>query len=181
MAIAALLLPLLSACLPTGRHPLPPSVDGKGDDRLIGRWYFVGEREKGGLEISPAGAGRYQVHFDDRPLEREMGILPMRIDGSMFATITGYGPPEEGESAGAPHLIVRYELTDAGDILLYWMDREALAADVRAGLVEGQVEPSELWGEAVRLTADSESLAKYLTTADMARIFVATPMGLRRQ
>lgn len=180
-SVAALLLPLLSACVPDSRYPLPGSDDGKGDDRLVGRWYFAGEREKGFLEISPSGAGRYQVRFDNRPSERDVEILPTRIGGLLLATLTRYGPPKEGEPSGAPHLIVRYELTDDGDILVYWMERKALAADVRAGLIDGRVEPSELWGETVRLTADSRSLATYLAIADPARIFVVEPVGLRRQ
>lgn len=156
------------------------SGDHRGDDRLVGRWYFAGERQKGYLEISPAGGGRYHLRFDNGPHGREMEILPTQLGGLMFATITRFGPPEKDEQTGAPHLIVRYDVTGEGDILVYWMERKALAMDVRAGLIEGQVEESELWGETVRLTADSESLAAYLRTANLARIFVAEPIDLRR-
>lgn len=176
---------VLSACIPDSRHPLSDPADGQGDDRLIGRWFFVGEREKGYVDVSPAGSGRYHARVRNGPdassHETETDILPTRIDGQLFMTVTGFGPPEGGKPEGAPHLIVRYDITGEGYWLIYWMDRKALAEDIRDGLVVGEVEPSDLWGETVRLTADSQALSAYLMAADLKRIFVSEPVGLRRQ
>ncbi len=174
----------LSACVPDSRHPLPPPADGKGDDRLIGCWIFVGESDKGYLDISSVGGGRYHVVIQNGPdassHTTETDILPTRIDGQLFMTVVGFGPPEEGGPEGAPHLIARYDMTVQGDWLVYPMRLEALAEDVRVGLVAGKVSPSELWGEAVRLTADSEALAAYIAAADPTRIFADKPFHMRR-
>jgi len=184
--VLALLAPILlfSACIPDSKYPLPPAADSKGDDRLVGRWFVVGEAEKGNVDISLAGGGRYHLKItngtDVGVRKTEMDILPTRIGGESFMTVIGFGPPEEGEPEGAPHLIARYQITAQGDWLIYWMNREALAEDVRGGVVAGEVKPSDLWGETVRLTADSETLKTYLAAADPARIFVDAPVVMRR-
>lgn len=179
-----LIIVFLSACIPTSKHPLPPSTDGMGDDRLIGRWIVVGEAEKGYVDISSAGGGLYLVRIHNGPdvgaRKTEIDILPTRIGGESFMTVIGFGPPEEGEPEGAPHLIARYQITAQGDWLIYWMNREALAEDVRGGVVAGEVKPSDLWGETVRLTAGSETLKMYMASADLARIFVDAPVVMRR-
>ena len=183
-----LIVVLLSACIPTSRHPLPLPADGKGDDRLIGRWTFVGEDEKGYVEISPTGGGRYHVLMisfgkdgsDVNARKTEMDILPTRIGGQSLVTVIGiFSPANEGEPDGAPHLIARYELTAQGDLLFYPMSLEALAEDVRAGLVAGEVKPGEMWDN-VSLTVDSETLAAYITAADSERIFTGRALYMRR-
>lgn len=179
--LVAVLL-LLSACIPDSRYPLPRPADGKGDDRLIGRWIFVGEAEKGHVDISSAGGGRYHVRIQNGPdaslRKTEMDLVPTRIGGQLIMTVIGFGPPEEGGPEGAPHLIVRYAITAQGDLLIYPMNLEALAEDIRAGLVEGEVKPGEIW-ENVSLTADSEALAAYIVAADPERIFADHPIHMR--
>jgi hypothetical protein len=184
LAVLALIVPILSGCIPDSRHPLPLPAENKGDDRLVGRWIFVGESEKGYVDISPTGGGRYHVLIQNGleagSNKTETDILATRIGGLWFVTVTGFGPPEEGEPEGAPHLIARYDMTVQGDWLVYPMRLETLAEDVRVGLVAGNVSPSDLWGEAVRLTADSEALAAYIASADPARIFADKPFHMRR-
>ena len=184
--LLGLLAPVLlfSACIPDSKYPLPQPADSMGDDRLVGRWFVVGEAEKGYVDISAAGGGRYHLRITNGPdvgaHKTEMDILPTRIGGEPFMTVFGFGPLEEGEPEGSPHLIARYEITAQGDWLIYWMNREALAEDVQGGVVAGEVKTSDLWGETVRLTADSETLKVYLASADPARIFVDAPLVMRR-
>jgi hypothetical protein len=178
---------LLTACIPESKHPLPPPTDGKGDDRLIGRWVAAEEGEEGYADVSSAGGGRYKVRmtsFDedgrsDNPDITEMDILTTRIGGQWFMTVIGIDDPEEGGPDEVIHLIGRYDITAEDELLIYMMSWEALAKDVRAGLVAGEAEPGEYWDE-VMLTADSESLAAYIAAADLGRIFAGDPLPMRR-
>ncbi|MEN8197513.1 MAG: hypothetical protein ABFS30_13520 [Pseudomonadota bacterium] len=178
---------LLTACIPESKHPLPLRADGKGDDRLIGRWVAAEEGEEGYAFVSSVGGGRYKVwmtSFDeDRPGDNpditEMDILTTRIGGQWFMTVIGIDEPEEGGPDEVIHLIGRYDITAEDELLIYMMSWEALAQDVRAGLVAGEAEPGEYWDE-VTLTADSEALAAYIAAADLGRIFAGDPLPMRR-
>lgn len=178
---------LLSACIPESKHPLPLPVDGKGDDRLIGRWIPAEEGEEGYADVAAAGGGRYQVKMisydedgpNDNPDITEIEILTTRIGDQWFMTVVGIDEPDEGGPDEPLYMIVRYDITAQGDLLIRTMNLEALAEDVNAGLVAGEVKSSELW-EDVQLTADSEALAAYIAAADLERVFAGDPLPMRR-
>jgi hypothetical protein len=165
---------LLSACIPESKYPLPAPADGKGDDRLIGRWVSVEEDEKGYADIGRVDGGYYHVLIKDGPddadAETEMDIVTTLIGGQWYMTIIG---GEQTEDAGAKeprYLIARYVLTAQGELTIQLMSSEAVAEDVRAGRVAGEVKPGEHRDD-VLLTAESEALAAYIAAADPDRIF----------
>ncbi len=178
---------LLSACIPESKHPLPLPVDGKGDDRLIGRWIPAEEGEEGYADVAAAGGGRYQVKMisydedgpNDNPDITEMEILTTRIGEQWFMTVVGIDEPDEGGPDEPLYMILRYDITAEDDLLIRPMNWKALAPDVRAGLVAGETKPGEYW-EDVHLTADSEALAAYIAAADPERIFAVEPLPMRR-
>lgn len=177
-------LVLLSACIPDSRYPLPPPPDGKGDDRLIGRWVSEEENEKGYADVAPAGGGYYHVLIKDGPddtdAETEMDIVTTSIGGRWYMTMIGAEQTEEAGSKEPRYHIAHYDFTAQGELAIQLMSWEALAEDVRAGRVAGEVKPGEHWDD-VLLTAGSEALAAYIAAADPDRIFAGVLLAPMRR
>lgn len=175
---------LLSACIPESKHPLPLPADGKGDDRLIGRWISAEEGEEGYADVAAAGGGYYHVRIKDGPDpadgEAEYVILSTWIGGQWYMTIIGADQAEEGGAEGQRYMIARYDMTAQGELIIQLMNREALAEDVRAGRIMGEVDAGEHWDD-VLLTADSEALAAYIAAVDPERIFAGMRLAAMRR
>lgn len=176
---------LISACIPGSRHPLPPPADGKGDDRLIGRWDSVEKDNKGYMEIVAAGGGRYYARISSLDVNGPDGgklnetapeFLTTPIGGQWFMSVIDVAAPDERDANEPGYLIFRYEITAQDELLIFTMSREAVVADVRAGLVAGEADPE---GD-ILLTADSEALATYIAATDPKRLFLGELIPLRR-
>lgn len=177
---------VLSACIPESKHQLPPPTDGKGDDRLIGRWETGEKDKKEYIEIEAASGGRYRVRtfsLDGPDTGKagggEMEVLTTRIGGQWFISVTDFAMPEKGGANESGYLIGRYDITTQGELLIYMMSREAVIADVRAGKVAGETDPAKMKGEIV-LTDNSEALAAYIAAADPKQLFTVELSPLRR-
>lgn len=179
---------LLAGCIPESKHPLPPPADGKGDDRLIGRWDPSEENEKGYIEIEAVGGGRYRVRMfsleGDGPdagkaNEEEMDVLTTRIGGQWFMSVTDFAEQEKRNVNEPGYLILRYDISAQGELLIHTMSREAVIADVHAGKVVGETDSAKMEGDII-LTADSEALAAYIAAADPKLLFTGTLDPLRR-
>lgn len=166
---------LLSACIPDSKYPLPPPPDGKGDDRLIGRWVGVEEDEKGYVDISSGGGGRYLVRVVDKPdgEESRYEILTTSIRGRWYMSILPVGHAEDTLPKPQPYTIASYDISAEGILSIHLMSWKALAEDVRAGRVAGEVKSGKDWDD-VLLTAESDALAAYIAAADPERIFRGT-------
>lgn len=179
---------VLSACIPESKHPLPPPADGKGDDRLIGRWDPSEENAKGYIEIETVGGGRYRVRMfsleGDGPdagkaNEEEMEVLTTRIGGQWFMSVTDFAEQEKRNANETGYLILRYDISAQGELLIQTMSREVVIADVHAGKVVGETDPAKMKGEIV-LTDNSEALAAYIAAADPKQLFTVELSPLRR-
>lgn len=174
---------LLSACIPDSKYPLPPPADGKGDDRLIGRWVSMEEDEKGYADISSSGGGRYLVRIVDKPdrdEEARYEILTTAIGDRWYMSILPVGRAEDTSPKTRPYMIAIYDISGEGILSIRLMSWEALAEDVRAGRVAGKVESGKDWDD-VLLTAESEALSAYVAAADPERIFRGTATFMARR
>lgn len=173
---------LLSACIPDSKYPLPAPVEGKGDNRLIGRWVGVEEDKKGYADISPMGGGRYLVRIVDEPdgKESRYEILTTSILGRWYMSILLVGRAEDDVPKTQPYMIASYDISAEGILSIRLMSWEALAEDVRTGRVAGKVESGNDWDD-VLLTAESEALTAYIASADLERIFRDAAIMARRQ
>ncbi|MBE9556909.1 MAG: hypothetical protein IMF08_08635 [Proteobacteria bacterium] len=174
---------VLSACIPDSRNPLPSSADGEGDDRLIGRWFSGNEGEEY-ADVAAAAGDRYKVRMvsineggpSDSPGMSEFDILATRIGENRYMTIVGFDELKERGPDNPLHMILRYEITDGGQLLIWIMNLEAVGEDVHADRIAGQV----IRRNEIRLTADSAALAAYIASSDVARIFAGDPLPMRR-
>lgn len=174
---------LLSACIPESKYPLPAPADGKGDDRLIGRWVGVEEDEKGYAEISSIGGGLYLVRIVDKPDDNETRyeILTSVIRGRWYMSIRLVGHAEDTVPKTSSYMIASYDISSQGILSIRLMRSETLAEDIRIGRIAGEVTPGENSDDVV-LTADSEALAAYIAAADQGGIFNGVSLDpLRRQ
>jgi len=173
---------LLSACIPDSKFPLPAPADGKGDDRLIGRWVGVEKDEKGYADISSAGGGRYLVRIVDEPDNEEARyeILTTSIRGRWYMSMLLVGRAEDTVPKTLPYMIASYDISTEGILSIRLMSWEALAEDVRAGRVAGEVESGEHWDD-VLLIDESEVLADYVVAADPERIFNGISLAAMRR
>jgi len=173
---------LLSACIPDSKFPLPAPADGKGDDRLIGRWVGVEEDEKGYADVSSIGGGRYLVRIVDKPDrdESRYEILTTFIGERWYMSILVIGRAEDNVPKTPPYMIARYEISSSGILSIHMMSWEALAEDVRAGRIAGEVESGEHWDD-VLLIDESEVLADYIVAADPERIFNGISLAAMRR
>ncbi len=174
---------MLSGCCPTtSLHPLSDPDNPKFDERLSGAWLLSDDNGRTYLHIGK-GEGRYTEirfveHRSDGSLDTGAFIaFPSFIDGECFLNITSAVQTEESFDG---YIFVMYGFIDSDRLTLTIWDEQAIENAIRNGLLKGEITDQRNGGQGreskvkvqcVRITDDSQSLERFVTSYGIKKIF----------
>lgn len=186
---------LLAGCLPESMNPLSTPATSRIDSRIGG---VYAQQKEGKMEDSAfwhfhyrgAPPGKNQQPRTTTKIEI-VGVSHQSagsLDGARyhaFATRLGghdYLSFVEEKNDGAKkenYSFARYEVNWRGDLRLWLLDNEAIAAAVQSGKLRGKVRTTQ-YGKDVLLTDTTANLAAFMAASDPSTLFDKKPMVLRR-
>lgn len=187
----------LIGCLPEADHPLSTPATSRLDLRLEGVYAQPNENKSG-------NAGYWHFHFREakegagkaRRAAPWLEILAIGHEGEKgFSTsrrgalVTHLGDRDylsfiEVNADGAARKdarygLARYEVNWRGDLRVWLLDNEAIAAAIKSGKLRGKVKIGE-WTKDVHITDSTERLAAFVASSDPAKLFDGKPLVLKR-
>lgn len=192
LAVASL---LLAGCLPESKNPLSTPTTSRIDSRIGG--VYVQQKE-GRKEDSAfwhfhyrgASPGKNQQPRTTTKIEI-VGVSHQSeggLDGARyyaFATRLGghdylsFVEEKNGSAKEGNYSFARYEVNWRGDLRLWLLDEDALAAAIKSGRLRGQVRTGKFTKD-VLLTDTTVNLSAFVAASDPATLFRKTPLVLRR-
>ncbi len=184
IAVAAALL--LGACLPESIHPLSSPTASvidprsgaldlhRSEDRADGPiyWHFHFRADTRWLEISSVDHRK-----DGKLVSTHIEALAMELGGHKYFSFREV--PESRAKKPRTYSFARYEVDWRGDLLVWLIDRKALATAIRSGELRGKVTPGK-FGDHIELTDSSSRLAVFVAASDPKTLFGGQPLTLRR-
>lgn len=179
---------MFSGCCPTtSLHPLSDPDNPKFDERLFGVWQANDDSGRTYLHIGKVEGKyteiRFVEHRSDGSLDTGVFIaFPSFIDGESFLNIKS-AVLTEGRFDG--YIFVMYGFIDSDRLALTNWDEQAIENAVRSGLLKGEITDQRNGGQGrepkvkvqcVRITDDSGSLVRFITSYGKRKIF-NNPLG----
>lgn len=181
---------LLAGCLPESKNPLSTPKTSAIDTRLEG--IYVQRREKRDddlngwhfhyREMSADGRNTVTPWLDVLNVEhRKGGALKSDAYRALTAHIGGqdYMSFIEVGGVSALYRFARYEVSWSGDIRVWLVDTDALAAAVKTGKLHGTVKVSGSTKD-VMITDSTDRLAAFVAASDPVKLFSGKPLVLFR-
>lgn len=185
---------LLTGCLPESKNPLSTPATSRVDLRLNGV-YAEQKEEKGAdpaywhFHYRGASAGKDQQPRVTTKVEI-IGVSHQAtggLDGARYhAYATRLGDrdylsfvEEKKNGTTENYSFARYEVNWRGDLRLWLLDNDAVAAAIKSGKLRGQVRTSR-FGTDVLLSESTARLAAFVAAHDPALLFTKKPLVFRR-
>jgi hypothetical protein len=187
-AVLGLAALFVAACLPvTTKNPVGSTVGFKPDPALIGLWKGHGEDgDKDGYFAflrNEQDTGMTAILITPEKDVDEWGTFdlePATLGANHFMNVhegLKNGRPDDDEMA-KENILVLYRIEPDGKLTLSLLDEEAAAAAVRAGKIQGTIQPGSS-GD-VHITAEPAAQDAFFATKEGAALFSKKLVTLTR-
>lgn len=181
---------LVAACLPvTTKNPVGTTVGFKADPMLQGVWKGHGDDNEGDMKdgyfVFLAGAdGMMTVILitpeNDGDEWGTFSLKPATLGENHYMNVGGglkNGKPDDDELF-KENILLKYDIGADGRLTLALLDEKAVAEAIKAGRIEGKVDPGSM-GD-VHITADEAAQDKFFASKEGAALFSAKFVTLTR-
>lgn len=197
LVLAALSL-LFSGCLPESKNPLSTPATSVIDSRLEG--IYVARRDKKDDDLAAwhfhyrgengaNGQVRVTPWLDILSIELQKAgglkgesyrALATHLGGRDYLSFVVVGADKDKGKVSL-FSFARYEVNWSGELRVWIIDQDAVAAAIRAGKIKGTVEVNKkLKTENVMLTDSTDHLAAFVAASDPAKLFKDKPLVFYR-
>jgi len=186
---------LLAGCFPESKNPLSSPATSRIDARIAGvyeqkkesekqdsaYWHFHYRGAAAGQDQKPRVTTTIEIIGVSHPAES--GLDGARYHA--FATRLGghdylsFVEQKGGSAKKENYSFARYELNWRGDLHLWLLDTNSVAAAIKSGKLRGKVRTNQ-FGTDVLLTDTTANLAAFVAASDPAKLFGKKPMVFRR-
>lgn len=166
-AVVAVVLLMLTGCLPTSLEPLYTEKDLVSNDGLVGRWTGKDDNDKEVWEFTSAGDKQYRlVITDEEGKKSELDIRLVKLGDNLFLDMFPAQGPLEKMNAGGMygfhlaqlHSFFKVEIKDK-QLVFHFFDLERLTKMLQE---KPDLIPSYVTKDRLIFTASTEVLQKFV-------------------
>ena len=188
---------MFAGCLPESKNPLSTPQISTIDARIEGvyaqqkeksdespaYWHFHYRGAKPGAVNRARSTPWIEIlgvsHEKDSGLDNgHYRALATHLGGHDYLSFVDLGPDGARKSAGN-FSFARYEVNWRGNLRIWIVDKNAIAAAIKSGQLRGTVKVGK-WNTSVLVTDTTARLAAYFAAAEPAKLFSGKPMVFRR-